>query len=62
MKSTAKIAAVIALTALVAAGAWAQEETPLIGEVVVEGNDFVAREPIISAVEDVLKVGEEYTE
>ncbi|MFO8081734.1 MAG: BamA/TamA family outer membrane protein [Armatimonadota bacterium] len=62
MKSTAKIAAVIVLTVLVAAGAWAQAEPPLIGEIVVEGNDFVAREPILSAVEDVLKVGEEYTE
>lgn len=62
MKSTAKIAAVIILAALTCAGAWGQADRPLIGEVVVEGNDFVAREPILAAVQDVLKVGEEYTE
>ncbi|MFW5866390.1 MAG: POTRA domain-containing protein [Armatimonadota bacterium] len=62
MKSTAKIAVVIALTVLTCIAAWGQADRPLIGEVVVEGNDFVAREPIIAAVQDVLKVGEEYTE
>lgn len=44
------------------ATAWAQDEAPLIGEVVVEGNDFVAREAILDVVKDVLKVGEAYTE
>ncbi len=62
MKSIAKIAAGIVLTALICTGAWGQADRPLIGEVVVEGNDFVAREPILGAVADVLKVGEEYTE
>lgn len=62
MKSTATIAVVIVLTALSCLAAWGQADRPLIGEVVVEGNDFVAREPILAAVQDVLKVGEEYTE
>ena len=62
MKLMAKMAAALALTALICTGAWAQAERPLIGEIVVEGNDFVAREPIMAAVADVLKVGEEYTD
>ncbi|MGI5820030.1 MAG: BamA/OMP85 family outer membrane protein [Armatimonadota bacterium] len=62
MKSTVRIAAVVALAALTCAGVWGQADRPLIGEVVVEGNDFVAREPIIATVQDVLRVGEEYTE
>jgi outer membrane protein insertion porin family len=62
MKSTIRIAVTIALVALACTAVWGQAERPLIGEVVVEGNDFVAREAILASVQDVLKVGEEYTE
>ncbi len=46
---------------LVASGGAAVAQDPLIGEVTVEGNDYVAREPIIDAVKDILKVGDTYT-
>jgi outer membrane protein insertion porin family len=46
--------------AALATVAAAQEQ--LIAEVTVEGNDYVAREAILDAVKDVLKVGEAYTE
>ncbi|MCD6359783.1 MAG: hypothetical protein J7M38_02895, partial [Armatimonadetes bacterium] len=55
----------IALTAMmlmaVAAGTAAGQQQ-LIGEVTVEGNNYVAREPILDAVKDILKVGEPFTE
>ncbi len=62
MKSIARIAAILLFATLICTGAWAQADRPLIAEVVVEGNDFVAREPILQQVQEVLKVGEEYTE
>ena len=62
MKSIARIASGIVLTVLICTVAWGQADRPLIGEVAVEGNDFVAREPILGAVAEVLKVGEEYAE
>ena len=58
MKPTRTLMIALAL-ALASAGAWCQN--PLIAEVVVEGNDYVAREAVLDAVKDVLKVGEEYT-
>ncbi len=60
MKPSARIA--IAVMLLACAAALAQDENPLIGEVAVEGNDYVAREPILDVVKDVLKVGEEFTD
>ena len=61
MKSVTRTPTIIALMALACLAAFAQEDRPLIGEVVVEGNDFVAREPILATISDVLKVGEELT-
>lgn len=61
MKPTRTLMVALAL-ALAGAGAWCQAQNPLIAEVVVEGNDYVAREAILDSVKDVLKVGEEYTQ
>lgn len=61
MKPTRTLIIALAL-ALAGGGAWCQNGNPLIAEVVVEGNDYVAREAILDAVKDVLKVGEEYTD
>lgn len=61
MKPTRTLMIALAL-ALAGAGAWSQDQNPLIAEVVVEGNDYVAREAILDSVKDVLKVGEEYNQ
>ncbi len=60
MKRSMMIAVVVAL-ALSSAVVFAQDN-PLIAEVVVEGNDYVAREPILDEVKDVLAVGQEFTQ
>ncbi len=50
------------LLAIIAGGATvAVGQGELIGEVTVEGNDYVAREPILDAVKDILKVGDVFT-
>jgi len=56
---TAALGALLLLT-LTAGEALAQEQ--LIGEVTVEGNDYVAREPVLDAVKDILKVGDVYSD
>jgi len=61
MKSMTTGAMAAVLVAVTCLAAPAQPEPPLIAEVVVEGNDFVAREPILDVVKDVLKVGEPLT-
>ncbi|MGC9317966.1 MAG: BamA/OMP85 family outer membrane protein [Armatimonadota bacterium] len=61
MKAKVRIVIAGALVMLACMPAPAQEATPIIGEVVVEGNDFVAREPILDVVKEVLTVGEELT-
>lgn len=60
MKPTRALMIALALAAA-GVGVWGQDQNPLIAEVVVEGNDYVAREAILDTVKDVLKVGEEYT-
>jgi len=55
--ATVGLTALMLLTLTGALG-WAQE--PLIGEVKVEGNNYVAREPILEAVKDILKIGEPF--
>lgn len=57
--ATVGLTALMLLTLTGALG-WAQE--PLIGEVKVEGNNYVAREPILEAVKDILKIGEPFTQ
>ena len=59
MRSTAILLAMMSM--LLCGAALAEEERPLIGEVVVEGNDFVSREAIIDVVSELLKPGEELT-
>lgn len=63
MKATVRMlmTGALVMAAAMPVPAQEEEETPIIGEVVVEGNDFVAREPILDVVKDVLKVGEELT-
>ncbi len=61
IKSIVRTVAVISLIVCTGAVAFCQDENPLIREIVVEGNDFVAREPILDVVKDVLTVGEEFT-
>ena len=60
MNPRMKTTAVMILAAVISVAAYAQERQ-LIGEVVVEGNDFVAREAILDVAGEVLRVGEEYT-
>ena len=54
--------AVTALVLLMLAAGMTPAQEQLIGEVTVEGNDYVAREPILDAVKDILKVGEPFTQ
>ncbi|MGD9497206.1 MAG: outer membrane protein assembly factor [Armatimonadota bacterium] len=62
MSNKLTLPAAIALVLLTSCAlAVAQDQNPLVGEVVVEGNDYVAREAILDVVKDVLKVGEEFT-
>lgn len=48
------------LSVLVCVTAFGQQERQLIGEVVVEGNNFVSRDAILDVAAEVLKVGDEY--
>ena len=62
MTTRTTTAALMALVLLGAVASTAPAQEQLIGEVTVEGNDYVAREPILDAVKDILKVGEPYTQ
>ena len=61
MKAKTKSVMLVILAGLLCVTAFAQQERELIAEVVVEGNDFVAREAILDVAGEVLTVGEEFT-
>jgi len=62
MTTRTMLAALGGLLLLTLAAGTAPAQEQLIGEVTVEGNDYVAREPILEAVKDILKVGEPFTQ